>query len=77
MTGNTTETSTTHRNIGLIFALGAGIVAYAWRRKVVGKSMLPAIASAIAIASSAGAALQRFLPSSKAENDGRLAPEDK
>lgn len=76
MKGNTSETSTTQRTIGLIFAVGAGIAAYAWRRKVAGKSVLPAIASSIAIASSAMAAIRRLLPNAKAPNDGRLATED-
>lgn len=74
---NKTTDNPTHRTLGLLFAVGAGIATYAWRRKVAGKPVLPSLSSAIAIAASAGTALHRFLPNARTEEDGRLAAEIK
>lgn len=80
MKQNTTNPSTPHRMTGLLLALGAGVAAYAWRRKVTGKPVLPSLAAAVAVATGANPIVhnlaRRFFLNSNADPlpvDGRLA----
>lgn len=60
--------------LGIALAAGAGLAAYAWRRKVTGKPVLPSLTSAIAVATSAATALRGLLAH---RSDGRLTIEEK
>lgn len=68
---------TTHQSppiLGIALAAGAGLAAYAWRRKVTGKPVLPSLTSAIAVATSAATALKEVFGHT---SDGRLTIEEK
>lgn len=65
-----------NRTAGFLLALGAGVAAYAWKRKVIGRPVLLSLASAVMAATGASSAIRGFLLNSNADRvsaDGRLA----
>lgn len=76
MKPNTNPPTRPNRAAGLLLALGAGVAAYAWKRKVIGRPVLLSLASAVMAATGASSAVRRFLLNSNADRvpaDGRLA----
>lgn len=80
MKTNTTDALKLHRIASMLLTLGVGVAAYGWRRKVGRKAVLPALMSALAVATAAGTTAQelarRFLLNPDADPssvDGRLA----
>lgn len=76
MKPNTNPPTRPNHIAGILLAIGAGVAAYAWKRKVTGRPVLLSLASAVAAATGASSAVRRFLLNSDADRataDGRLA----
>lgn len=73
---NTNPPTRPNRTAGFLLALGAGVAAYAWKRKVIGRPVLLSLASAVMAATGTRSAVRRFLLNSNANPvcvDGRLS----